>query len=123
MGGFGALDLARLHPRRFCAVGGHSAALWFSVNRALPGAFDNPADFARHDVIAAARAGAFRGIPIRLDTGRSDPFRTAAQAAADALKVRLHQALGGHSVAYWRTQYSEYASWYARRLRRCRLDR
>jgi pimeloyl-ACP methyl ester carboxylesterase len=26
MGGFGALDLARLHPGRFCAVGGHAAA-------------------------------------------------------------------------------------------------
>jgi len=29
MGGFGAYDLALLHPGRFCAVGGHSAALWF----------------------------------------------------------------------------------------------
>ena len=27
MGGFGALDAARLHPHRFCAVGAHSAAL------------------------------------------------------------------------------------------------
>jgi pimeloyl-ACP methyl ester carboxylesterase len=30
MGGFGAFDLARLHPTRFCAVGGHSPALWRS---------------------------------------------------------------------------------------------
>jgi len=30
MGGFGALDLARLAPHRFCAVGRHSAALWVS---------------------------------------------------------------------------------------------
>lgn len=29
MGGFGALDLARFSPTRFCAVGAHSAALWF----------------------------------------------------------------------------------------------
>lgn len=29
MGGFGALDLARIDPARFCAVGAHSAALWF----------------------------------------------------------------------------------------------
>lgn len=28
MGGFGAFDLARLRPRQFCAVGGHSPALW-----------------------------------------------------------------------------------------------
>jgi S-formylglutathione hydrolase FrmB len=27
MGGFGAYDLARLNPGRFCAVGGHSPAL------------------------------------------------------------------------------------------------
>jgi S-formylglutathione hydrolase FrmB len=37
-GGFGALDLARLHPRRFCVVGGHSAALWRSGGETAPGA-------------------------------------------------------------------------------------
>ena len=35
MGGFGALDLARLHPARFCAVGGHSPALWVAAIGAL----------------------------------------------------------------------------------------
>jgi S-formylglutathione hydrolase FrmB len=28
MGGFGAYDIARLNPGRFCAVAGHSPALW-----------------------------------------------------------------------------------------------
>ena len=37
MGGFGALDLARLAPRRFCAVGAHSAALWFRGAARPPG--------------------------------------------------------------------------------------
>ena len=37
MGGFGALDLARIAPRRFCAVGAHSAALWFSGGRLRSG--------------------------------------------------------------------------------------
>ena len=55
MGGFGALDLARLRPKRFCAVGGHSAALWFSGGDTPAGAFDDAADFARHDVIRFAR--------------------------------------------------------------------
>jgi len=40
MGGFGALDLARIAPRRFCAVGGHSAALWFQGGDTPAGAFD-----------------------------------------------------------------------------------
>jgi len=30
MGGYGALHLAALRPREFCAVGGHSAALYES---------------------------------------------------------------------------------------------
>ncbi len=46
MGGFGALDLARLSPRRFCAVGGHSAALWVTGAQTPAGAFDDARDFA-----------------------------------------------------------------------------
>src|SRR5439155_19028085 len=52
MGGFGALDLARLAPRRFCAIGGHSAAMWEQASDTAPGAFDGPVDFRRHDVFA-----------------------------------------------------------------------
>jgi S-formylglutathione hydrolase FrmB len=36
MGGFGALNLARIYPDRFCAVGGHSAALWRTEGRRPP---------------------------------------------------------------------------------------
>jgi enterochelin esterase-like enzyme len=57
MGGFGALDLARLHPGRFCAIGAHSPALSSGAGATAPGAFDDAADFARHDVVAAARCG------------------------------------------------------------------
>src|SRR5207253_6161159 len=38
MGGFGARDLARIAPHRFCAVGGQSAALWFSCGGTPEGA-------------------------------------------------------------------------------------
>src|SRR6266516_2493938 len=38
MGGFGALDLARLAPGRFCAVGAHSPAIWFHGADGAPGA-------------------------------------------------------------------------------------
>jgi S-formylglutathione hydrolase FrmB len=41
MGGFGALDIARLRPGRFCAVGAHSAALWVSGGQSAAGAFDD----------------------------------------------------------------------------------
>ncbi|HEX6601921.1 MAG TPA: alpha/beta hydrolase-fold protein, partial [Solirubrobacterales bacterium] len=61
MGGFGAYNLALHHPARFCAVGGHSAALWFTAGETAPGAFDDAADFNRNDVVGEVRR-------------RSDPF-------------------------------------------------
>ncbi|MBK5221204.1 MAG: alpha/beta hydrolase, partial [Thermoleophilia bacterium] len=51
MGGFGAYDLALKHPGRFCAVSGHSPALWFDGSETAPGAFDDAADFERNDVV------------------------------------------------------------------------
>jgi len=41
MGGLGAYDLARLDQGRFCAVGGHSPAIWFTYRDAEAGAFDD----------------------------------------------------------------------------------
>jgi hypothetical protein len=55
MGGFGAYAIARLEPGRFCAVGGHSATIRSTVDAAQGAAFDDAADFARNDVLAAAR--------------------------------------------------------------------
>src|SRR4051794_20020100 len=49
MGGFGAFDLALHYPGRFCAVGGHGAALWQTGAQTAPGAFDDEADFERND--------------------------------------------------------------------------
>jgi poly(3-hydroxybutyrate) depolymerase len=54
MGGFGALDLARIAPSRFCAVGAHSAALWFRGADTPAGAFDDAADFEYVRFYAAA---------------------------------------------------------------------
>jgi S-formylglutathione hydrolase FrmB len=53
MGGFGAYDIALKNPGRFCAVGGHSPALWFDGSETAPGAFDDEADFERNDVVGA----------------------------------------------------------------------
>ena len=120
MGGFGALDLARLHPSRFCAVGGHSAALWAHGGETAPGAFDDAEDFARHDVIRAARSGmTFGHGPVWLDTGASDPFLGADRELAHALHVPLHVWPGGHNDAYWRAHVAQYLRFYATALARC----
>lgn len=56
MGGYGAFDVERVNPRRFCAVGGHSPALSQTASETAPGAFDDAEDFAAHDVIGAAES-------------------------------------------------------------------
>lgn len=126
MGGFGALDLARLHPDRFCAVGGHSAALWESGGETPEGAFDDGEDFAAHDVIGAARAnpGVYGEAPVWLDGGDEDPFRAAGDALAAALRaggadLRLRHWPGGHEGSYWSTHMGAYLRFYARALASC----
>jgi enterochelin esterase-like enzyme len=125
MGGFGALDIARLHPGRFCAVGGHSAALWFAGADTAAGAFDDAQDFAHHDVIAAARASNPYGpLPIWLDVGTDDPFRAAdvalaAELRADHAEVALHVWPGGHEGSYWASHWSSYLAFYASALANC----
>jgi S-formylglutathione hydrolase FrmB len=55
MGGFGAFDIALHHPGMFCAVGGHSPALWFEGGETAPGAFDDAADFEANDVVGTVQ--------------------------------------------------------------------
>jgi enterochelin esterase-like enzyme len=127
MGGFGAYDLARLHPGRFCAVAGHSAALWENGGETAPGAFDDAGDFARHDVIAAARRspGRFAGPRLWLDAGRDDPFAPGLGALAGALRaggrhVAVHRWPGGHEGDYWKAHWKDYMRFYAAALSACR---
>jgi S-formylglutathione hydrolase FrmB len=127
MGGFGAYNLARLHPRRFCVVGGHSAALFDAAARKLPGAFDDRADFARNDLlrIAARDPRAFAGPrSLWVDVGRSDPFASADQRFAQALRraglpLSLHVWPGRHAGAYWRSHWAAYFRFYANGLAAC----
>ena len=125
MGGFGALDIARLHPGRFCAVGAHSAALWVSGGESAVGAFDDAQDFARHDVIAAARAGdPYRGAAVWIDVGTDDPFRAADTTLAETLRadghpVQLHIWPGSHGQDYWQSHWNSYLQFYASALANC----
>src|SRR5262249_62327381 len=54
MGGFGALDLGRLAPEKFCAVGGHSPAIFAGPFDDSLFAFDNGKDFRHHDLLSLA---------------------------------------------------------------------
>jgi len=123
MGGFGALDIARLHPE-FCAVGAHSAAIWPTAGQTASGAFDDPADFARHDVMgAAAHGNPYGHDPILVDVGRTDGFRFADQQLAYDLRahganVTFRFQPGGHSG--WRGRMDQYLRFYADALAACR---
>ena len=125
MGGYGALHLAALRPREFCAVGGHSAALWQSGGASAPGAFDDAADFARNDVFIAARADRFHGVPVWIDGGSNDPFHDADAAFAALLRdhdvrVTYHVWPGAHTGSYWRPHMAGYLRFYASALASCR---
>lgn len=118
MGGYGALHLAALRPQTFCAVGGHSAALWTAPGESAPGAFDDGADWRRNDVFAAARAGRYDRLPVWIDGGANDPFRDADAAFVRTLRARgLHPTYhvwpGGHDSAYWHAHLAQYLRFYA----------
>lgn len=126
MGGFGAFDLARLHPGRFCAVGGHSPALWVNGGDSAAGAFDDAADFSRHDVIATAESdpAKFEGPALWVDAGKEDPFQPGVQAFEQAIEsagipISAHSPPGGHEGEYWSAHWDEYLGFYAEALAHC----
>ena len=126
MGGFGAYDLALKHPGRFCAVGGHSPALWTEGSATAPGAFDDAEDFERNNVIETVREdpGAFGSIPIWNDYGEEDPFLIGDVAFDEALSagsadLTEHEWHGGHEQSYWDRHWHSYLSFYAEALADC----
>jgi S-formylglutathione hydrolase FrmB len=128
MGGFGAYDIARLSPKRFCAIGGHSPAIWENASETADGAFDDAADFDRNDIIAAAKLSPnpYRGTRLWLDAGSDDPFLAGDRAFEDALRAGgldpvVRDGPGGHDSEYWNGNWREYLGFYARALNKCKL--
>ncbi len=126
MGGFGAYDLALAHPRRFCAVGGHSPALWFAAGETAPGAFDGAADFRRNDVVGTVRREPhpFAGMRVWNDYGDADPFRPYDEGfvralRADKVDLSAHSWPGGHNNSYWNAHWAAYLRFYAKALAHC----
>jgi S-formylglutathione hydrolase FrmB len=126
MGGFGAYDIALKNPGRFCAVGGHSPALWFEGAETAPGAFDDLADFERNDVVASVQEDpeAFGDTRVWNDYGQSDDFKVydegfvAAMEAGDA-DFTTHSWPGGHEGSYWNAHWPTYLRFYANSLKHC----
>jgi S-formylglutathione hydrolase FrmB len=118
MGGFGALDLGRLDPKRFCAVGGHSPAVYERGSPDATFGFDNAADFAHHDLIRLARDRSPYDAPVWIDVGDSDFLRPAAtklarELRADDTDVTFHTWPGGHDGRYWDAHFTQYLRFYA----------
>jgi enterochelin esterase-like enzyme len=127
MGGFGAYDLALAHPGRFCAVGGHSPALWLHGADTAPGAFDDAADFTRNDVLArvSSNPNAFGRTPVWNDAGNQDPFLISDSTFAAALHqgqtpLTARRWPGGHDGSYWDSHWKQYLRFYANALASCR---
>jgi S-formylglutathione hydrolase FrmB len=113
MGGFGALHLAT--KRTFCAVGGHSPALWLTGGETPAGAFDDGDDFD-----AATPFGRrLRAKSVWLDVGTEDPFRAATQELGRRVGARVRVWKGGHDGDYWDAHWRDYLRFYARELERC----
>lgn len=111
MGGYGALLMATtLGPKRVAGVVAASAALWQSPGDSASGAFDDREDFVRNDVFAAR--GKLRGIPVRLDCGRDDPFIVANRAFARELPdATVTFDEGAHTGEYWTARAGTQMSW------------
>jgi predicted esterase len=118
MGGFGALDLGRIEPKRFCAVGGHSPAIgkWGSDEASF--AFADKADFERHDLLGFARKRRLYDSPVWIDVGQQDPLRPAASKLSRELRaegedVTFHSWPGAHEGRYWDAHFAQYLRFYA----------
>lgn len=126
MGGFGAFDIALHHPGRFCAVGGHSPALWFEGGETAPGAFDDAADFERNDVVGAVQADpeAFGDAKVWIDYGTEDPFRVYDEGFVAAVRagdtdLTAHSWSGAHEGGYWDEHWPDYQRFYQDALKWC----
>jgi S-formylglutathione hydrolase FrmB len=126
MGGFGAYDIALKNPGTFCAVGGHSPALWFEGAETAPGAFENLADFERNNVVGTVQANpdAFGKTKVWIDYGDEDPFRPYDEGFVAAMEgsessFTHHTWPGGHEGSYWGAHWPDYQRWYVKQLASC----
>jgi enterochelin esterase-like enzyme len=128
MGGSGALDIARQDPDTFCAVGGHSPAVWTDADETAPGAYDDEDDFEAHDPITlvAPPASPLAGKRVWIDVGSEDPFAEAVGELVRSLResdarVGYRSWPGAHEDAYWSAHWDQYMRFYATALKQCQV--
>jgi len=117
MGGYGVLLMAtKLGPERVAGVVAVSPALWLEQPGGMFAvAFDDRADFERHDVFA--KRGELRDIAVRLDCGRDDFFIEANRAFVRELPdATVTFDEGEHTAEYWKAHAGAQMSWLAERF-------
>jgi predicted esterase len=119
MGGFGALDLGRIAAHRFCAVGGHSPAVFTPRSEDFGFAFASRRAFEHHDLLRIARTRSPYAAPVWIDVGDHDHLRPTATALARELKadgadVTFHIWPGMHNGRYWDAHFAQYLRFYAK---------
>jgi len=126
MGGFGSLLFGLQNPGYFCAVGGHSPAMWKYGGETPLGAFDDAEDFARVDVMAMAKRSRtpFGSSKVWIDVGTADSFykydkQLALGLRRDRQQVTYHFWPGGHGGTYWSRHIAQYMKFYANALAHC----
>ncbi len=125
MGGTGAFSIAARADRTFCAVGGHSAAFWPSLDDAMPGAYDDERAFRASEPAGPIVRGEQRyGVPLYVDVGRSDPFAADNARVVEALRRNGEQVTaatpeGGHDGRYWRDHMADWMRFYGTALATC----
>jgi S-formylglutathione hydrolase FrmB len=116
MGGYGSLWLTASGQVRPRAVGTLSAALWTRYQDSAPGAFDDAADFAEHDVFPLRPRLA--GVPLRMDCGTDDPFIGANREFVAGVEPAPAGAFepGYHDVDYWTRLIPDHLDFMGRHL-------
>jgi len=105
MGAYGVLYLAeRLGARRVAVTIAESPAIWHHSWQSAAGAFDDAADWRRHDIWP--HLDRLRGIAMRIDCGASDGFAPITR----YLRSRIHPTpaggieAGNHDGQFWNSQ-------------------
>lgn len=105
MGGYGALYLGGVLGAARCpVVVAESPAIWQQPWQSAAGAFDDAADFRRHEILG--REALLRGIALRIDCGDADGFAPVTRLLRASIRPVPAGGIepGGHDAAYWRSQ-------------------
>ncbi len=116
MGGYGALLAAEMQPARYRSVAVAGPAIFASYedeNRSVGDAFDDRADFVRHDVVE--RGAILRNRPVLVHIGESDPFVPGVRAFGKACPTaKVEVTRGCHDDGFWRLTAYEMISFVGR---------